>query len=128
MGNPSNWISEPKKGDFSLFKKKFWKIMDFRWKPEKKNLLILFVPECPETHFRHNLKLFLPYTSIKRGKTGQIWHFLRFLVIFGDFRFWPNLGGIARPNGHFQPWIWKFNVWSTSGCPWLIPDSAEHTP
>ena len=42
MGKPSNWISEPKKGYFCLFKKNFWKIMDFRWKPEIFFLLILF--------------------------------------------------------------------------------------
>ena len=77
--------------------------MVFQRKIENFFLLILFVPKCPETLFRHNLQLFLPYKSIKRGETGQIWHFLMFLVIFGDFRFWPNLGGIARPNGHFQP-------------------------
>ena len=69
----------------------------------KKILLILFVPECPETRFRHNLQLFLLYKSIKTVKRGQFWHFLRFLAIFGDFHFWQNLGGIARPNRHFQP-------------------------
>ena len=75
MGKPSKWISEPKKGDFSLFKKNSEKSWIFSEKPKKKILLILFVPKCPETRFRHNLQLFLPYKSIKRGKTGQIWHF-----------------------------------------------------
>ena len=104
-----------------IFSRKSW---FFSAKTKKKILLILFVPECPETRFRHNLQLFLLYKSIKTGKRGQFWHFLRFLAIFGDFHFWQNLGGIARPNGHFQPWIWKFNVWSTPGCARLIPDSA----
>ena len=35
--------------------------------------LILYVPERPKTHFRHNLQIFSPYKSLREGKTAQIW-------------------------------------------------------
>ena len=51
-------------------------------KKRKIFLLILFVPKPPETRFRHNWLLILPFKSIRGDKTGQIWPFLKFLKLF----------------------------------------------
>ena len=64
MGNPSDWISELKWEAFGVFEIFFWKIIDFRVKNEKKNFLIIFDSECPETDMSHKLLLFLLYKLI----------------------------------------------------------------
>ena len=74
MGNPSNWIFELKKVDFGVFKKIFWKIIDFQAKTKKKILLILFASECPETCPGHKFMLFLPHKPIQRVKMAKIGH------------------------------------------------------
>ena len=128
MGNPSNWISELKYVDFGVFEIFFWKIIYFRWKNEKKKiLLILFVPKRSKTDTRQNLLLFLPHKPIRAGKTGQIRDFRPFSVIFGDFHLGPILGGTTSPNCHFLPGIWKYDVWSPSGCIELIVKPVGHT-
>ena len=123
MGNPSNWISEPKKGDFSLFKFFFRKIVVFWCKIKKKILLILFVPECPETRFRHNLQLFLLYKSIKTGKRGQFWHFLRFLVIFWWLSLLAKFRGYSTSEWPFSALNLKIqcleHTWMRSAHSWL---------
>ena len=86
MASPSNWISGPKKVDFRHFEFFFRKIMVFQAKTKFFFLLILFVPECPETHSRHNLLLFLPYKPIKTGIQAETCHFCR----FSDF-WWLSL-------------------------------------
>ena len=65
MGNPSNWVSELRKVDFGLFEIFFEKSCIFGEKTKKKNLLILFASECPKTHPRHKLPLFLSHKPIK---------------------------------------------------------------
>ena len=103
--NHPNGFLSPKKAILAFSKKISEKSWIFGEKPKKKFLLILFVFKCPKTHFRHNLQLFLPYKSIKRGKTGQIWHFLRFLVIFGDFHCGPKKRCRIAPKCPFDPGI-----------------------
>ena len=126
MGNPSDWISELKWEAFGVFEIFFWKIIDFRVKNEKKIFLILYASERPETDMSHKLLLFLLYKLIKTGIKGQNGQFLAYLVIFGHLYARPNWGGIERSNGHFLPWIWKFNVWSTPGCIQFIPQFSAY--
>ena len=59
-------------------------------KNEKKNFLISFASERPETDMSHKLLLFLLYKLIKTGIKGQNGQFLAYLVIFGHLYARPN--------------------------------------
>ena len=109
-------------GVWNFFLKNYW----FSGEKRKKKNLILFASERPQTDMSHKLLLFLLYKLIKTGIKGQNGQFLAYLVIFGHLYTRQNWGGIERPNGHFLPWIWKFNVWSTPGCIWLIPHHSAY--
>ena len=74
MGNPSNWISELKKGDFWVFEDFFFQNHDFQAKNGKKYFSNKISSECPKTCSGHKFMLFLPYQPFKGVETAKTWH------------------------------------------------------
>ena len=108
-----------------IFSRKSW---FFSAKTKKKFLSIIFVSKRPETHSRHSLQIFLLYKPPKTRKNHQNRQILGYLVLFGHFHSGLNLRGIFVPKCHFDTWIWKLDVWSTSGYPQFVRERVGHTP
>ena len=105
MKNPSNWVSELKKGDFKPLENFFLKIHGFsvkKWKWIKNGQKI---PKKFEIRSRHDFLLFLSYELIKSKILG-FWAILRH---FSSFLVGTLKGPIRR--GRYR-WIWIF--WSKS--------------
>ena len=103
MKNPSNWVSELKKGDFKPLEKFFLKIHGFsvkKWKWIKNGQKI---PKKFEIRSRHDFLLFLSYELIKSKILG-FWAILRH---FSSFLVGTLKGPIRRCTCR---WIWIF--WS----------------
>ena len=105
MKNPSNRVSELKKGDFKPLENFFLKIHGFsvkKWKWIKNGQKI---PKKFEIRSRHDFLLFLSYELIKSKILG-FWAILRH---FSSFLVGTLKGPIRR--GRYR-WIWIF--WSKS--------------
>ena len=93
MKNPSNQVSELKKGDFEPFRNFFLKIMDFRSKNGNSFFINTFCPEMSRNLFQTWFAVIFIIPAHQNGQNGIFDHFRSFLVIFSGYPKIANLGG-----------------------------------
>ena len=93
--------------------------MDQKWSKNPEKVRNLFQAWFPIIFiiWTHQIEIF-----------GIFGRFAPFLVIFGDLRAGPILGGRVCVKCHFLASMWKLSVGSTPGCPQLIRKRVRHTP